>query len=205
MFCSSGAAEDRARQDDERMTTTDNERADDQKASRALVVGRFQPPHRGHLEVLRAAVDSAREVVVVVGSAQRSHTVKNPLTSGERVEGLTALFKDEGLQVALVIPVMDLDQYHLWVAHVEAHVPPFDLVVSANPMTLHLFKEAGYPTKRVELVDRERLSGTRIRQMLFAGEDVSSHLTPGVLRLLERPEIQARLQAIQAQSRGPSG
>lgn len=177
--------------------------AQKEKASRALVVGRFQPPHRGHLEVLRAAVGSAKEVVVVVGSAQRSHTTKNPLTAGERIEALSAMLKDEGLDVAHLVPVMDLDQYHLWVSHVEAHVPRFDLVVSASPMTLHLFSKAGYPTKRVELVQRERLSGTRVRQGLFEGKDVSSSVTPGVLRLLQGKEIQARLQAIAAQSRPP--
>ncbi len=172
--------------------------------TRALVVGRFQPPHRGHLQVLETAAAAADEVIVVIGSAQRSHVASNPLTAGERVEALGGLLLDGGVKAAHVIPVPDLDQYHLWVAHVAAHVPAFDVVVAANPLTLHLFSKAGYAVKRVEPVNRETWSGTRIRGRLLAGEPVHDWVTPRVARFLEQEEIQARFQAIAAGRQGAS-
>jgi nicotinamide-nucleotide adenylyltransferase len=157
------------------------------------------------LEVIRVAAESAREVVVVVGSAQSSHTHRDPLTAGERIEALSGMLKDEGLGVSHVIPVVDLNQYHLWVAHVEAQVPAFDLVVAASPMTLHLFNKAGYATKRVEVTNREVWSGTNIRRLLFEAADVSHAVTPAVAGLLARPEVQARLRAIAGVQRGSQG
>ena len=35
----------------------------------AVLIGRFQPVHSGHLALLHAALAQARQVVVVVGSA----------------------------------------------------------------------------------------------------------------------------------------
>lgn len=172
---------------------------------RALVVGRFQPPHRGHLELLRNAAKVADETIVVVGSAQRSHTPVNPLTAGERVEAVTALARDDGVPVAHIVPVVDLDQYHLWVAHVESQVPSFHVVVAANPMTLHLFSKAGYAVEPVEPVRRDEWSGTQIRRRLLSGQDVASHLTPGVSRLLDREGIKERLRAIAEQQEGTKG
>lgn len=169
---------------------------------RALVVGRFQPPHHGHLHCLKEAADGVDSIVVVIGSAQRSHTPENPLTAGERVELLSGLAKDEGIPVEHVIPVPDLDQYHLWVSHVEGYVPSFDRVVGANPLTLHLFEQAGYPVHRVETQKRDRWSGTEIRRRLYAGEDPAQLLPDRVARFLKTEPLQSRFQAL-AKRQGP--
>ncbi|MBS7649487.1 adenylyltransferase/cytidyltransferase family protein, partial [Candidatus Bathyarchaeota archaeon] len=55
------------------------------KFFRALYVGRFQPFHLGHLEAAKYILQNAREIIIVVGSAQESHTLENPFTAGERV------------------------------------------------------------------------------------------------------------------------
>jgi len=38
-------------------------------SSAAVVIGRFQPFHNGHLSIVRHALDAAPDVVVVIGSA----------------------------------------------------------------------------------------------------------------------------------------
>lgn len=50
----------------------------------AVLIGRFQPFHFGHLALLQQALDSAKSVVVVLGSANQARTVKNPFTTAER-------------------------------------------------------------------------------------------------------------------------
>jgi len=52
---------------------------------RGLLVGRMQPVHLGHLQVIRRILDEVDEVIIGVGSAQLSHTIKDPFTAGERV------------------------------------------------------------------------------------------------------------------------
>ncbi|MEM3596417.1 MAG: adenylyltransferase/cytidyltransferase family protein, partial [Candidatus Bathyarchaeia archaeon] len=50
-----------------------------------LYVGRFQPFHLGHLEVVRSILNRADELIIAIGSSQYSHTRRNPFTAGERV------------------------------------------------------------------------------------------------------------------------
>jgi nicotinamide-nucleotide adenylyltransferase len=52
---------------------------------RAVFVGRFQPFHLGHLIVAKDILEEVDELIVVIGSAQYSHTIENPFTSGERM------------------------------------------------------------------------------------------------------------------------
>ena len=35
----------------------------------ALYIGRFEPPHAGHLALVQRALDSAPQVIVIMGSA----------------------------------------------------------------------------------------------------------------------------------------
>ncbi len=50
----------------------------------ALVLGRFQPVHKGHMEVLLKCVGECGHLIVGIGSAQSSHLPDNPFTAGER-------------------------------------------------------------------------------------------------------------------------
>lgn len=159
---------------------------------RALVVGRFQPPHRGHLHCLQEAARLAHETIVVVGSAQLSHIPSDPFTAGERLEMLAVMAAEAELARPWLVPVNDLGQHHLWVAHVAAHVPAFDVVVGGNPLTLDLFAAAGHAVHKVALKERPDWSGTAVRRRLVAREPVAETLTPAVARFLERAEVKRR-------------
>lgn len=50
----------------------------------AVLIGRFQPFHRGHEGLLRRALEAAPRVVVVLGSARSARTPRNPFTAAER-------------------------------------------------------------------------------------------------------------------------
>lgn len=49
-----------------------------------IVVGRFQPLHLGHCEIIDKALELCEIVSVYIGSSQESRTTKNPLTYIER-------------------------------------------------------------------------------------------------------------------------
>ena len=53
---------------------------------RGLVLGRFQPFHFGHLELIKEMVKEEIEPLICIGSAQHSHTSENPFTAEERKE-----------------------------------------------------------------------------------------------------------------------
>ena len=50
----------------------------------AVLIGRFQPFHLGHLALLQQALQAAAQVVVVLGSAYQARSPKNPFTWPER-------------------------------------------------------------------------------------------------------------------------
>ena len=61
----------------------------------AVVIGRFQPFHTGHAELIRHAFSISKKVLVVVGSAYQPRTFKNPFTENERAEMIFDEFHDK--------------------------------------------------------------------------------------------------------------
>jgi bifunctional NMN adenylyltransferase/nudix hydrolase len=74
----------------------------------ALVfIARFQPPHRGHLNVLKAALSRAERVCVLIGSTDRPRTVKDPFSFDERRQMLTSLLDESERARVTIAPVQD--------------------------------------------------------------------------------------------------
>jgi len=146
-------------------------RMENLKFSRALYVGRFQPFHLGHLEAVKYILSNSREIIIVIGSAQESHTLENPFTAGERVYmikiALSEINVDPGRYY--IIPVIDLDVHSLWVSHVCSHVPKFDVVYSNEPLTRRLFIEGGFRVESIPFFKRELCSATEIRRRMLVG------------------------------------
>jgi nicotinamide-nucleotide adenylyltransferase len=136
---------------------------------RGLVIGRFQPFHKGHLSVIREVLGECDDVVVVIGSAEESHTAANPFTAGERYQMIfSSLTPAERARVHM-IPIRDVNRYAAWVNHVESYVPPFDVVYSNSDLTRSLFSEAGYTAKKTREYDMAKYSGTEIRCRIASG------------------------------------
>ncbi|MDY6779903.1 MAG: nicotinamide-nucleotide adenylyltransferase [Halobacteria archaeon] len=145
---------------------------------RGFYVGRFHPFHLGHMNVVEEIDDEVDEIVIAVGSAQESHTVENPFTAGERISMITKAVESAPVEsTSYVIPIEDINRNSLWVAHVESMCPPFDVVYSNNPLVVRLFREEGVDVRRNHLFERDKYSGTRIRQRMLDGDDWR-HLVP---------------------------
>lgn len=138
---------------------------------RALYVGRFQPFHLGHLEAIKYILSRSKELIVVVGSAQESHTLENPFTAGERVYMIRLALNESGIDPGryYIIPVIDLDVHSLWVSHVCSYVPKFDVVYSNEPLTRRLFIESGFRVESIPFFKRDVCSATEIRRRMLSG------------------------------------
>ena len=85
--------------------------------SRGIFVGRFQPFHLGHIATIKFALEKVEELVIVIGSAQISHEMRNPFTAGERIQMIKdSLDADLGIDIKriLMIPVPDVNSHSLW-------------------------------------------------------------------------------------------
>jgi nicotinamide-nucleotide adenylyltransferase len=143
---------------------------------RAFYIGRFQPYHLGHQEVIETIAHDCGEIVIGVGSAQLSHTFLDPFTSGERILMISRALAD--INVTLyVIPIEDIRRNAVWVSHVVSMAPHFDVVYTNNPFVIRLFNEAGFSVKSSPLYEREVYSGSEIRRRMLCDEPWQ-HLVP---------------------------
>lgn len=137
----------------------------------SLMIGRFQPLHNGHMEVIRKCAEESEHLTIGIGSAQYSHEIENPFTAGERYLMIDEVMKDEGMTNYCIVPIEDLNRYSLWVAQVVSMSPPFSVVYSNNPLTRRLFTEAGYEVRDSPLYNREVYSGTVVRNKMIEGDN----------------------------------
>lgn len=167
---------------------------------RALFVGRFQPLHWGHLKALQWILDelAVDEVVVVIGSAQESHTLKNPFTAGERFEMLIRGLREAGLPLTRfhIVPVPDIAMNHVWPRYLEMLLPRFRVVVSRNPLVSRLFAEYGYRVATQPVFRREVYSATRIRELMLHGGEWRRLLPAEVAGFIEEIKGVERLREI---------
>ena len=88
----------------------------------AILIGRFEPVHNGHLALLRRALDSARQTIVVMGSAWQVRSPKNPFTWQERAAMLCDALPEADRARLHVLPVRDYYNEARWVQAVRASV-----------------------------------------------------------------------------------
>jgi nicotinamide-nucleotide adenylyltransferase len=166
--------------------------------SRGLFVGRFQPFHLGHLEAARYAMKKVEQMVVVIGSAQYSHTVSDPFTAGERVMMIKAALDEARFERSsyFVIPVEDINYHCIWVDHIKALTPSFSVVFSNESLTKRLFKEAGMEVEPIPFFSREKYSATEIRSRMLDREDWESLVPNSVAKFIKEVEGVQRIQEL---------
>jgi len=164
----------------------------------ALLIGRYQPFHNGHLEVVKRILKECDVLVIAVGSAQDSHTRENPFTGGERLSMISEALADEGIPLHryVIVPIPDIKNNALWVSHVKAFCPPFDVAYTKNPLSKRLFEEAGVKVKEQPLFDRHKYSGTAIREKMIKGQDWESLVPKGVARVVKGIDGIERLKSV---------
>lgn len=156
------------------------------KLGRGLFVGRFQPFHLGHLSGIKAALDQVEELIIVVGSAEYSHSDKNPFTAGERIEMIRAALNEAKIDPAkyMIIPIRDVHIHATWAPFIMSQVPKLDMVFTNEPLTSRLFRERGYRVDPIPFHDRTIYSATEIRERILKGKDWKSLVPTSVAELL---------------------
>ena len=136
---------------------------------RGILIGRMQPVHNGHMEVIKQILSEVDEIVIGIGSAQLSHELKDPFTAGERVMMMSQALAEIDIDPSryYIIPMQDINFNAIWPSHVKMLTPPFDIVYSGNPLVKQLFSEEGYDVRQPPLYDRLHLSGTEVRNRII--------------------------------------
>jgi nicotinamide-nucleotide adenylyltransferase len=162
---------------------------------RGLYLGRFQPYHLGHHQVLKKIAKEVDEIIIGIGSAQKSHEIENPFTAGERVLMVSSALEEIGIK-HYVIPIEDIQRNSLWVAHVKSMAPPFEIAYTNNPLVIELLHEAGVKVKQSPLFKRNNYSGTEIRRRMLSGDSWEHFVPEKVVEIIKAVDGVKRLSNI---------
>ena len=69
--------------------------------------GRFNPPHKGHVALVKRLVKRVDLLIIAVGSAESKDTKRNPFSGNERVEMLKSYLREQDIKVKDVVAVND--------------------------------------------------------------------------------------------------
>jgi len=165
--------------------------------SRGLFIGRFQPFHNGHLYAIKKILGREDEIVIVIGSAQESFSLKNPLSAGERIEIIRAVLRElNALGRSIIVPIPDIHENLVWPARVIEYTPKFDRVYSGNELVLVLFEQFGIETVRLEHINRNEYQGKVIRTKIIKGEDWAYLVPKVVYNYLEEIGFEERIRRL---------
>ena len=165
--------------------------------TRGFYIGRFQPFHQGHRTMVERISREVDELVVGIGSADKSHTVRNPFTAGERIMMITKALVDLDL-VTYAVPIEDLNRNSVWVSHVRSMSPRFDVAFSNNPLVVRLFEEAGIEVRQSPMHRREEFEGTTVRERMATDDDWESLVPAAVVEVIEEIDGVERLAHVSA-------
>ncbi len=141
---------------------------------RALYLGRFNPPHKGHIHAIEHILEQTDidEIIILIGSGEKAYSIKNPFTGGERLEMLTTLVRKRfDISKFYIASIPDINRNTIWPANVIDLVPSFEVVFTNNPLVQELFsKLANKEVREVPLASRTDFSGKKIRRKMIKGE-----------------------------------
>ena len=138
-----------------------------------VLIGRFQPIHNAHLEIIKRATALCDQLIIVTGSAAQPRTYKNPFTSAERERMIK--YAAGGLSMLINIEANPDTIYNdqAWAVRVQAlvakHTRPGAKVgiighkKDDSSFYLDMFPQWGF--ENVELI--EFLSAVDIRDLYF--------------------------------------
>lgn len=151
-----------------------------------VFIGRFQPFHNSHLQVVREGLSQAKELIIVLGSAHAARNIKNPWTVQEREDMIRACLSDDENSRAHFVSVRDyFYNDNLWVADIQAKVnsitngdPAIALIGTykdSSSYYIKLFPQWEFLPSR----SNNTLNATDVRNILFKdsvyiGEDLKT-------------------------------
>ncbi len=160
----------------------------------ALIVGRFQPFHNGHVKLIECTSEEVDKMIIGIGSSQESHTWENPFSARERENMIRKSLKTFYRYKIIEIP--DINNDRIWVSHVKRITPEFQVVYTNGELEIRLFREAGFEVKTTPLFSRNLYSGTEIRKRIALGEKWEWLVPQGTIDVIREINGVRRIQEL---------
>lgn len=148
----------------------------------ACFLGRFQPFHIGHMSIVEEILQNHERLILVIGSSNKSGTDENPWTVEEReviIRAMVPLELQERIDIAWLPDTDDDDEWAEKLTSIfqgqksknKEHSAEV-VLFTGNEWVREICERHGIQTQWILSYDID-ISGTRIREMIKRGEDVS--------------------------------
>ena len=159
-----------------------------------LLIGRFQPFHLGHLHVLHYPLRSVDNLWIGIGSSNKHNERRNPFSVDERREMIISSIEPSIIDSIKIFNIPDVDNHKKWAFHVDSIVPKYDLVFTNDEFTHILFEKHKSKVIPVPLKEREKFSGTNVRQLILDDKNWQDLVPKGAKKVLEKIKAKERLK-----------
>ena len=159
-----------------------------------LLIGRFQPFHLGHLDAVLFGLSRAENLFIGIGSSNKSNERRNPFSAEERTEMIISSIESSMIDRLKIFDIPDVDNHEKWTFEIDQIVPKYDVVFSNDEFTKTLFGKRGIDVITVTLKEREKFSGTNIRQLITDNENWHDLVPKGTQSVLEKINANQRLK-----------
>ena len=162
-----------------------------------ILIGRFQPLHKGHVNAIEYARNNSERLFVIVGSAEKSNQERNPFSFEERKRMIGLALKGKKLQDNIsIVPINDARNHTEWIKSIKNTIGEYNLIFTNDELTEKLFKEDGAEVLNVPLQDRNELSATEVRKRLELDKEWESLVTPEIAQYLKEINAVERMKSI---------
>ncbi len=165
---------------------------------RGLMMGRFQPFHLGHLELVKQILNECDEVVIALTGSQFNYIEKDPFTSGERIEMIHKTLKENNFDLSRCYIIAIENQFNVstWASYLKSSLPHFDKVYSGNDYVEMLLADFGYVVVPPKFFDREQYNATKIRQMIANDGQWEKLVPSSVVEIIKKINGVKRIKTI---------
>ena len=139
-----------------------------------VFIGRFQPFHDGHKFVVTEALQRAKNVIMLIGSANSPRTIKNPFSFDERKQMILGTFDDVESARIHCLPIDDtLYNDHQWLYNIQSALHHQTQGQGRIGIIGHTKDDSSYYLSlfpnwsAIELPSFENLSATPLRKAYF--------------------------------------
>lgn len=169
-------------------------------------MGRFQPFHLGHLDLVKQILNECDEVIIAVTSSQFNYLEKDPFTAGERMEMIHDSLKDTPIDLTRCFVVSLENQFNIamWASYLKSALPHFDKVYSGNNYVSMLLSDSGITVVKPEFLDITQYNATKIRAMMISDQNWKDLVPNAVYELLTKINAKNRLEIISKSDTNPT-
>ena len=159
-----------------------------------LLIGRFQPFHLGHLDAVLFGLARTENLFICIGSSNKSNERKNPFSAEERREMILTSIEPSIADRIKIFDVPDVGDHEKWTFEIDKTVPKYDAVFTNDEFTKTLFEKRKISVISVVLKDREKFSGTNIRNLITEDKNWRDLVPQGTRNVLDSINAKERLQ-----------